>query len=143
MEISKRKHLSFTSLFAALFIFTSCQSDTPASTTGALTLTSKDDAKSTIVAIAKAAQTCWFKSKDPAFKTYRLATEVNSHSGRPRILLVPKNKPSGLPKLVIEGQTQNARTTINAFGPLLSGALGARINQDVQRWAIGKKDCKA
>ncbi len=42
----------------------------------------------TMERIALGAIACWFKSGDPAFKAYRLAPELNSFSGRPRILLV-------------------------------------------------------
>ena len=39
--------------------------------------------------VAIAAHKCWFASKDPAFKAYQMANELNSFSGRPRFLLVP------------------------------------------------------
>ena len=39
--------------------------------------------------VAIAAHNCWFASKDPAFKPYHMANELNSFSGRPRFLLVP------------------------------------------------------
>ncbi len=42
--------------------------------------------------VALGANGCWFKAKDPAFADYRLAPELNSFSGRPRILIVPATR---------------------------------------------------
>lgn len=100
-----------------------------------------------MVKIAKAAQTCWFKSKDVAFRNYRLANEVNSPAGRPRILLVPKSDPSALPKLVVQAEkkgdtTSGNFTDIQAYGPILSTSSGSRITNDVKRWATGNGECK-
>ena len=39
--------------------------------------------------VAIAAHRCWFASRDPAFRSYRFANELNSMSGQPRFLLVP------------------------------------------------------
>ena len=90
--------------------------------------------------VALGANRCWFKSKDPAFSAYRLAPELKSFSGTPRILIVRKNSPESLPLLVVQAQGQPAK--LSAFGPLMQDALvNARVNKDVTRWARGGKDC--
>src|SRR3546814_19501858 len=57
-------------------------------------------ALATMERVAVNANACWFKSGDAAFKPYRLAPELNSFSGRPRILAVPRNSPASQPVLV-------------------------------------------
>ncbi len=93
----------------------------------------------TMERVAIAANGCWFKSADPAFAAYRLAPELNSFSGRPRILAVPKNSPESRPLLVVQAEGSPAR--LDAFGPMMEGAHGARIRKDIQRWAAGGKGC--
>lgn len=89
--------------------------------------------------VALGANGCWFKSGDPAFKAYRLAPELNSFSGRPRILIVPRNSPEARPLAVVQAEGHPAR--LQAFGPLLSEPVGARITTDVRRWAAGDEGC--
>ncbi|MGE6743152.1 hypothetical protein ACQKGC_23050 [Allorhizobium pseudoryzae] len=93
----------------------------------------------TMERVALAANACWFKSGDPAFSAYRLAPELNSFSGRPRILAVPKGSPESRPLLVVQAEGNPAR--IDAFGPMMDGAAGNRIRQDVIRFANGDKRC--
>lgn len=93
----------------------------------------------TMERVALAANTCWFKSGDAAFKPYRLAPELNSFSGRPRILAVPRNNPESRPVLVVQAEGSPAR--LDAFGPLMAGAEGERIKRDVLRWASGANGC--
>jgi hypothetical protein len=93
----------------------------------------------TMERVAIAANGCWFKSADPAFAAYRLAPELNSFSGRPRILAVPKNSPESRPLLVVQAEGSPAR--LDAFGPMMDGVHGARIRRDIQRWAAGGKGC--
>ncbi|WP_440410786.1 hypothetical protein [Neorhizobium petrolearium] len=93
----------------------------------------------TMERVALAANTCWFKSGDAAFKPYRLAPELNSFSGRPRILAVPRNSPESRPVLVVQAEGSPAR--LDAFGPLMNGAEGERIKRDVLRWANGANGC--
>ena len=50
--------------------------------------------------VATAAHKCWFASGDPTFRAYRMANELDSHSGRPRFLLVPATNYGGLPLLL-------------------------------------------
>ncbi len=85
------------------------------------------------------ASACWFKSADPDFARYQLAPELDSYSGRPRILVVERKQPGGRPSLVVQAEGDPAR--MEAFGPLMGGATGARITKDVNRWVGGSKGC--
>lgn len=90
--------------------------------------------------VALGANKCWFKSKDPAFAAYRLAPELKSFTGTPRILVVKKNAPESLPLLVVQAQGSPAK--LSAFGPLMQDAgINARVNKDVNNWARGGRDC--
>jgi hypothetical protein len=93
----------------------------------------------TMERVALAANSCWFKSNDAAFRPYRLAPELNSFSGRPRILAVPRNSPESRPMLVVQAEGNPAR--LDAFGPMMDGANGERIKRDVLRWASGGSGC--
>lgn len=109
-----------------------CQTKTPAPK-------ANDGALPTMERVALGANACWFKSGDPAFKAYRLAPELNSFSGRPRILIVHRNSPESRPLLVVQAEGSPAR--LDAFGPMMSEPVGARIATDVKRWAAGGKGC--
>ncbi len=89
--------------------------------------------------VALGANACWFKSGDAAFKAYRLAPELNSFSGRPRILLVHRNSPESRPLLVVQAEGNPAK--LDAFGPMMGEPVSARISKDVNRWAAGGKGC--
>ncbi len=89
--------------------------------------------------VALGANACWFKSGDAAFKPYRLAPELNSFSGRPRILLVHSHSPESRPLLVVQAEGNPAK--LDAFGPLMNEGLSSRITKDVNRWAAGGKGC--
>lgn len=89
--------------------------------------------------VALGANACWFKSGDPSFRPYRLAPELNSFSGRPRILLVKAHSPESRPLLVVQAEGDPGR--LEAFGPLMSDRLAGRIAGDVNRWASGRKGC--
>jgi hypothetical protein len=65
--------------------------------------------------VSIAAHKCWFASKDPAFRSYRFANELNSMSGQPRFLLVPAKNFGGLPALVV--QARGGSSQVEAFGP--------------------------
>lgn len=93
----------------------------------------------TMERVALAANACWFKSKDPAFSDYRLAPELNSFSGRPRILVVHRTRPEARPLLVVQAEGNPAK--LDAFGPMMGDASAARISSDVTRWANGGKGC--
>ncbi|MBX9455738.1 MAG: hypothetical protein KL863_06745 [Rhizobium sp.] len=90
--------------------------------------------------VALGANRCWFKSKDAAFAPYRLAPELKSFTGTPRILVVKRNAPESLPLLVVQAQGNPAK--LSAFGPLMQDAtISVRVNKDVSHWARGGRDC--
>jgi hypothetical protein len=91
--------------------------------------------------VAIAAHKCWFASKDPAFKSYRFANELNSMSGQPRFLLVPAKNFGGLPALVVQARGNSSQ--VEMFGPMLKEPLGARVTADVNRWQTGDQGCGA
>lgn len=117
---------------AALAFLAGCQTKTPAPR-------ADHGALPTMERIALGANACWFKSGDPAFKAYRLAPELNSFSGRPRILVVHRNSPESRPLLVVQAEGNPAK--LDAFGPLMSETVNTRIATDVKRWANGGKGC--
>jgi len=86
------------------------------------------------------ANRCWFKSSDPMFVSYKLAPELDSYSGTPRILLVKKNAPTSRPLLVVQAQGSPAK--IDAFGPLMDQpAISGRVHKDVNNWVRGGEGC--
>ncbi len=87
--------------------------------------------------INDAAQRCWIKSGDPAFSAYRIIPELDTHSGKPRILMLRAGRTAGLPELVIEVDARQ----INTYGPAQRTGLAARINRDIVRWGTGGTDC--
>ncbi|MBC2804021.1 hypothetical protein ELI13_10450 [Rhizobium ruizarguesonis] len=93
----------------------------------------------TMERVALGANACWFKSGDPAFAAYKLAPELNSFSGRPRILLVHKGSPESRPLLVVQAEGSPSR--LQAFGPMMSEPVAGRITTDVNRWSAGSKAC--
>ena len=104
-----------------------------------ITLNDSHTALSTMERIAVAANGCWFKSADPAFARYVMAPELNSFTGRPRFLVVERSQPTGRPLLVVQAEGNPAK--LAAFGPLMGGPTGARINADISRWAGGNRSC--
>ena len=121
---------------AAVSLLTACQSQpAPPPSSG------KSAALTTMEHIAIAAHSCWFASKDPDFKAYRMSNELNSYSGQPRFLLVPAKHPEGRPLLVV--QAEGPAPNLEAFGPLMQEPLGARIQGDLKRWASGSSSCTA
>ena len=69
------------------------------------------------------------------------ANELNSYSGRPRFLLVPKGNYGGRPLLVVEASGPGGK--VSAFGPLMEGPQASRISADITRWAGGDASCGA
>ncbi|APO74967.1 hypothetical protein AM571_CH02158 [Rhizobium etli 8C-3] len=114
-------------------LLASCQSSAPSSGPDRSAL-------STMERVAVGANSCWFKSGDAAFSAYRLAPELNSFTGRPRILVVHKNSPEGRPLLVVQAEGNPAR--LQAFGPMMSEPVSTRIASDVTRWSGGGKTCR-
>ncbi|MFS8144427.1 hypothetical protein ATY78_11535 [Rhizobium sp. R635] len=109
-----------------------CQSAAPAANPNRAALP-------TMERVALGANACWFKSGDPAFAAYKLAPELNSFTGRPRILLVHKGSPESRPLLVVQAEGSPAR--LQAFGPMMQEPVAGRIAGDVNRWSSGNKAC--
>lgn len=126
---------------AALLIcavaLTACQA-APAGP-GAVATSSKSAALRTMEQVAINAHKCWFASNDPAFRSYSFANELNSFSGRPRFLLVPKSNFGGKPMLVVQAEGEPAR--VDAFGPLMDQPVGTRVSADLKRWIGGSASC--
>ncbi|RCS24409.1 hypothetical protein DUT91_09040 [Phyllobacterium salinisoli] len=122
----------------ALLPLAACQSEKKPGP-GAIALSSENTALSTMERVALAANSCWFKSKDAAFRPYRLAPELNSFTGRPRILVVPARNPGDRPLLVVQAEGHPAK--VEAFGPLMQGSHGNRIASDIRRWSAGDNGC--
>ncbi len=99
------------------------------------------DANIVVTRIAERVGACWFDGDNDTFSRFAYAPELNSFSGKPRILVVPKDDPAGLPRLVIEVSTGKRATVVKLFGPLLATSRGTAIQADVERWADGGTDC--
>ncbi len=132
-------------LTLGLILLIGCQTQNePVS--GNISINTNQGPRSAVVHMAKLAQKCWFKTKDPTFKPYTLAAEVNSHAGRPRFLIVPRKNPGGLPLLVVQAEAKGDKssgkfTNIQSFGPLLQGSASGKISADIRRWSTGKGAC--
>ncbi|WP_128291674.1 hypothetical protein [Afifella aestuarii] len=92
--------------------------------------------------IARAMGQCWFAG-DATFASYIYAPELNSYSGQPRILVLPKNEPGGLPRLVVQAQEDGRGAEVKLFGPLLATEAAPRIRADIARWSAGSSACTA
>jgi hypothetical protein len=130
----------FSYICAALLLLTACQTAAQKPRPQGMVVVGRA-ALPVMERVALGARECWFRSKDPAFKAYRLAPELTSQNGRPRILIVPAQNPNGLPLAVVEASGNPAR--LSAFGPLMSQPLGRRITSDVNRWVAGGDGCGA
>ncbi|MGE3305563.1 MAG: hypothetical protein AB7I52_06290 [Rhizobiaceae bacterium] len=129
------KRARFALITAAALALAACQSQPKAPPTGG----GKSPALRTMEQVAIAAHKCWFASKDPAFRSYRFANELNSMSGQPRFLLVPSKNFGGLPALVVQARGNSSQ--VETFGPLMQEPLGARISADIGRWSAGNPAC--
>ncbi|PRD41096.1 hypothetical protein C5748_23595 [Phyllobacterium phragmitis] len=123
---------------ATLSTLAACQSGNEPGP-GSLALSSGNAALATMERVALAANSCWFKSRDATFRPYRLAPELNSFSGRPRILVVPAKNPGDRPLLVVQAEGNPAK--VEAFGPLMHQSSGNRIASDIRRWSAGGSGC--
>lgn len=128
--------LASAAVIAALAALAACQSkpSTPVSQPSG-----KSAALRNMEMVAKAAHKCWFASRDPAFREYSFANELNSFTGRPRFLLVPKGNFGGRPLLVV--QAEGSAGQVSAFGPMLDTAAAPRISADIERWRRGNDSC--
>jgi hypothetical protein len=129
-----RKFAIVAGAASLLLAVAACQSKTAAPSSSG-----KSASLRAMETVAIAAHKCWFASKDPAFKRYRMANELNSFSGTPRFLLVPANDYGGKPLLVVQATGNSSR--VDVFGPLMGEPLGQRIGGDIGRWAAGNNDC--
>ena len=91
--------------------------------------------------LAENVRACWFGGARPAFADFSYAPELNSYAGRPRVLIVEKSDPGGLPKLVIEASKAERGASVKLFGPLMAGGEAPAISRDVERWAGGAAGC--
>ncbi|MBZ9671042.1 hypothetical protein FJW08_26265 [Mesorhizobium sp. B3-2-1] len=131
------KNRTIALIAASGFALASCQSS-PKSTP---VPSGKSAALLAMEQVAISAHKCWIASKDPAFKQYQMANELNSFSGQPRFLLVPAKHYGGKPLLVVQAQGNSSH--VDVFGPLMNDPLGARISSDVARWQAGNPACAA
>lgn len=128
--------LAFAGLAASLLLLSACQSSkAPANPGGS----GKSASLRVMEQVAIAAHKCWIASKDPAFKSYSMANELNNFGGTPRFLLVPKSNYAGKPLLVV--QARGYSSEVEVFGPLMGEAVGSRIGADVNRWKSGDGSC--
>jgi hypothetical protein len=86
---------------------------------------------------------CWFGDGSKGFADYSYVPELASHSNRPRVLIVDKGDPTGLPKLVIEAVEEDRGASVRLFGPLMASPDAAAIRRDVEQWADGATGCSA
>ena len=114
----------------AAILLSGCQSSPGPSATGSF-----NEAHGLYTALTGTMKTCWF-SGDPAFSAYIYSPEINA--GTPRILIVPKSEPTGLPLLVVETRGQ---ASADYYGPLLASGSGPRIRADLDRWIRGGREC--
>lgn len=131
-----RSKLTFAAFMPMAFL-AACQSPEPGP--GGFSLNHPDAALPVMERVALAARSCWFRSNDPEFRAYRLAPELNSFTGRPRILIVPASNPNGRPLAVVQAEGSPAKVSV--FGPLLDAPLGNRVQNDVIRWVSGAGTC--
>ena len=93
--------------------------------------------------IAENVGACWFGGGRPAFAELSYAPELASYSNRPRVLIVQKADPTGLPLLVIEAVEADRGASVKLFGPLMASAEAPAIRRDVERWAGGASGCSS
>lgn len=127
--------LAFAGLAASVLLLSACQSKPPANPGGS----SKSASLRVMEQVAIAAHKCWIASKDPAFKSYSMANELNNFGGTPRFLLVPKNNYGGKPLLVVQARGNSSE--VEVFGPMMSEPVGSRIGGDIGRWKSGDPSC--
>lgn len=131
------KRLIALSLCLTVVVLTGCQTEKE------IVPTRRDNraAIAKLQTINTNAQTCWKKSKDKDFKSFKVIPELDTRAGKPRILILSAKSGQGLPQYVIEADGTPAR--VSTYGPLASMAIGRRIDADVARWNAGSKSCKA
>lgn len=98
-----------------------------------------NSAVSVLQNINNRALSCWIKSGDKDFEGFALVPELDTRSGRPRILIVKKGQAQGLPQMVIEASGKPVK--LNTYGPLTQQRLSGRINSDIIAWNTGRTGC--
>ena len=134
---NRKSGLALAALSAASLALASCQTKDEKPT-------AKRDNSAAIAVLQRVntgAQTCWVKSKDKAFRAYKVIPELDTRAGKPRILILKAKSAQGLPQYVIEADGTPAR--LSTYGPLSSDPLSARMNEDIARWRTGNKKCTA
>jgi hypothetical protein len=124
--------------FAAAGLFLAACQSTPQDF---VALHSGGDPGKTAELIAHNVGACWFGGKRKGFEGLSYAPELSSDS-RPRVLVVEKDDPGGLPKLVIEVAKAKRGSDVRLFGPLLDSGDAAQIRADVAFWAGGGRTCR-
>ena len=136
---SAAKIIKISALFAFSVVLYSCQTSDPRITS--FSVGSDRSISELMPAIAKLSARCW-TSRGKSLSGFRTSSELNSLSGQPRVLIVPKRKVQGLPSLVVMGTQTGSGTNLSVFGPLLSSStFSRRITTDIKEWAKGGKDC--
>lgn len=126
---------------ALLPLLAACQTGGGGETRDYTEFRSAQDPGRVAARIAENVRACWFGGAKPAFAQYSYAPELNSFSNRPRVLIVRKVDPGGLPKLVIEASASGHGASVKLFGPLMASAEAPAIKRDVERWTAGATDC--
>ncbi len=140
MSNAPRRNLLAEVLLAAFVtVITACQSAPPPA--DYTEFRSSQDPATVAARISETVGACWFGGGHPAFAAYSYTPELTSYSDRPRVLVVEKANPTGLPKLVIEVTEAERGARVKLFGPLMATAEASAISRDVERWAIGSVAC--
>ncbi|MBI0162649.1 hypothetical protein H3V17_03175 [Bartonella sp. M0283] len=132
----KIKYLASCSFFSVMLALVAC---TEKVGPGNIELASGEPALKTMERVALTANRCWFKSNKSEFRRYGFEPELQSYSGRPRMLIVPKSTPGGKPILVVEAEGNPARVSV--YGPLMATTHGNAIGEDIDRWVKGDNQC--
>ncbi|MHA1189615.1 MAG: hypothetical protein ACTSSQ_04040 [Alphaproteobacteria bacterium] len=132
--ISKIGGAIFTASAAAMTL-AGCTSVSP----DYLEYRSRSDPVSVTRRIADNIGRCWFADGETAFAGHAYVPERNAATSR--VLILRKDQPGGLPRLIIDASRDGRRTSVKLFGPMLDTPLGPRIRADVNRWAGGTSGC--
>ena len=135
---SSRIALRFIRATGAILL-AGCQS----APTDYLAFESRQEPLNVAARIAENVGACWFAADRPAFADFSYAPELASYSNRPRVLIVEKADPTGLPLLVIEAVEADRGASVKLFGPLMASAEAPAIRRDVERWAGGASGCSS
>jgi hypothetical protein len=124
-------------LAAAALLLAACQSGPK----DYLEYRSPQDPVTVAARIAENVGRCWFAGGREGFSALAYSPELTSYSDRPRVLIVPKAEPHGLPRLVIEASRAKRGASVKLFGPMLASGEAPALARDVERWAGGGSGC--